>query len=90
MIRRDESDVALIPLASGYRNQETHELTITTNYAPAINEYLDSDQEISDLIREDFRVVISASEIVSARIFSPEIYQHQRSINVFRTNEMSE
>ena len=75
MIRRDESDVALIPLASGYRNQETHELTITTNYAPAINEYLDSDQEISDLIREDFRVVISASEIVSARIFSPEIYQ---------------
>lgn len=75
MIRRDESDVALIPLASGYRNQEIHELTITTNYAPAINEYLDSDQEIADLIREDFRVVISASEIVSARIFSPEIYQ---------------
>ena len=49
MIRRGESDVALIPLASGYRDQETHELVITTNYAPAINEYLDSDPEILDL-----------------------------------------
>ena len=75
MIRRGESDVALIPLASGYRDQETHELVITTNYAPAINEYLDSDPEIPDLIREDFRVVVPASEIVSTRIFSPEIYQ---------------
>ena len=74
MIRRGESDVALIPLASGYRDQETHELVITTNYAPAINEYLDSDPEIPDLIHEDFRVVVPASEIVSARIFSPEIY----------------
>ena len=75
MMRRGESDVALIPLASGYRDQETHGLVITTNYAPVINEYLGSDSEISDLIREDFRVVVPASEIVSARIFSPEIYQ---------------
>lgn len=84
MIRRGESDVALIPLASGYRNQETHELTITTNYAPAINKYIDSDQEISDLIREDFQVVIPSSEIMSVRIFSPEIYQ------CFQENEIFE
>ena len=77
MIRRGESDVALIPLGSGYRDEKTHELVITTNYAPVLKECLDpdSDLRIFDLIREDFRVVVPASEIVSARIFSPEIYQ---------------
>ena len=75
MIRRGESDVALIPLASGYRDEKTHGLVITTNYAPVLKECLDPDLQVFDLIREDFRVVVPASEIVSARIFSPEIYR---------------
>ncbi len=62
-----DSDISMIPMASGYRNEETLELEITTNYAPVI--------EDSELDYTDFRVVIPKSEIVSTRLFDPEIYQ---------------
>ncbi len=75
MAQRSESDIALIPIASGYRNKDTQELEITTNYAPVIQECLEDGSKASDLINEDFRVVIPRSEIVSARLFLPEAYQ---------------
>ena len=62
-----DSDISMLPIASGYRNKETQELAITTNYAPVI--------ENSELDYIDFQVVIPKSEIVSARLFDPEIYQ---------------
>ena len=34
---RDDGDVAIIPVASGYRNNETQALVMTTNYAPTID-----------------------------------------------------
>lgn len=70
-----ESDVALIPMASGYRDKDTHALEITTNYAPTINECLREDSDISGLLDEDFRVVVPKSDISSARIFYPEVYE---------------
>ncbi len=70
--RSGESDVTLIPMASGYRNNETRELEITTNYAPVIRESI---QESSDIVYEDFRIVIPRSEIVSARIFDSTAYK---------------
>ena len=67
-----ESDIALIPIASGYRKEDTHELQITTNYAPVFEKFI---IESSDLVYEDFRIVIPMSEIVSARIFDPDLYE---------------
>lgn len=36
LINVNEPDISLIPIASGYRNKDTMELEITTNYAPVI------------------------------------------------------
>lgn len=70
MVRRDESDVSLIPMASGYRDNDTKELNITTDYAPVIREWLTESKP--DSSHKDFSIVFSISEIVSARIFLPE------------------
>ena len=72
---KSESDIALIPLASGYRKQDTHKLEITTHYSPVIREFLgDTERGIHDLVYEDFRVIIPMSEIVSARLFDVDVY----------------
>ncbi len=72
IISQGESDIALIPMASGYRNKDTQQLEITTNYATVVEKSL---EESSDLIYEDFRIVIPMLEIVSARIFHPQAYE---------------
>ena len=69
-----ESDIAISPIASGYRDGETRDLKITTNYAPALAG--------SDLNLEDFRVLIPLSEVASARRFDPDAYQLLRRTNV--------
>ena len=66
-----ESDISMIPMASGYRNKDTQEPEITTHYAPVI--------EGSELDYTDFQVIIPKSEIVSARLFDPELYQRFQS-----------
>ena len=70
--RHGEPDVSIIPMASGYRDRDTQELEITTHYATVIQESLKQPSGISDL---DFRVVIPITEIVSARVFLPEVYE---------------
>ena len=65
-----ESDVAVIPLWSGYRNKDTCELTITTHYIPMIKRrYREAPSALGD-----FRVVIPKSEIGSARLFDVDMY----------------
>ena len=64
-----DSDLALIPLLSGYRHQETRELRITTNYFPLF--YESSEVRPS----EAMRVTIPLSELVSVRPFDLEIYE---------------
>ena len=68
--RHGEPDIALIPLVSGYRDKDTLELEFTTNYAPAIKKSL---EDVSGLQHEDFQIVISRNEVVSARIFHPDV-----------------
>ena len=60
-------DVSLIPVMSGYRDKETQDLKLTTNYA------LMTDR--SALAYEDFRIVIPKDQIVSVRLFDPDTYQ---------------
>lgn len=75
MTRHGESDVALLPTASGYRDRDSQELKITNHYESVILKYFESKLENSDVWIEDFRIVIPMSEIVSARIFLPEAYR---------------
>ena len=63
--------VDLLPLASGYRAAETHEVTFTTNYAAVWGE-LSKNQTGSD--QESYRVVVPVSEIRSARPFDFEVF----------------
>lgn len=62
-----DADLSLMPLASGYRDKDTHRLVFTTHYASVIKNFH------GDV--EDFRVVLPRAEIASARIFHPEVYR---------------
>ena len=76
MTRRGEADIALIPVASGYRNKDTQKLEITNHYAPVIQDFLDRENSSQpDLVHEDFQIVLPISEIVSVRIFFFEVYE---------------
>ena len=61
------TDVALIPLASGYRDKETQVLKTTTYYTDTLSEYKGD--------RGDFQVVVPRSEIASVRKFMPGVWQ---------------
>lgn len=63
----NESDIAITPIASGYRDGETRELRITRNYLPALRK--------SKLEVAEFRVVIPLAQIASARRFDPDAYK---------------
>ena len=78
--KRGQSDVTLVPVASGYRSEGTLELHITTDYAPIIDEMIEKNtDEIPEILR-DFNVVLPRSEVCSARIFDREAYRlFQRS-----------
>lgn len=67
----NDADIIIVPVASGYRDQKTRELEITTYYSPVIDEVL----EKWDLNYEDFRIVIPMSQIVSVRLFFPEAHE---------------
>ena len=73
-----ESDIAISPIVSGYRDSETRDLIITTNYAPVL---LDNDL---DMDIEHLRVVIPLAEVASARRFDPDAY------DLFRRTKTSE
>lgn len=77
-ITQGEPYVALIPMASGYRDTVTQELRLTTHYAPVIQESLEA---VSTLVYEDFRIVIPISEIMSARIFHPDVYERFQGVD---------
>ena len=64
---RDDGDVAIIPVGSGYRHGETHALIITTNYAPTISNL--ADHELKNL-----KVAFPMRDIVSARLFDRSLY----------------
>lgn len=69
-----ESDAALIPLASGYRDKDTRELEITTEYASVIERRIESDA-LPNVSFDDFQVVLPTREIASARHFDVGAYE---------------
>lgn len=75
-----ESDIAIIPIRSGYRHKDTHDLVLTTDYASVIQKCLKGNPVVPDLRYEDFRVVVPMSEVGSVRIFHPEVYEQFRPV----------
>ena len=76
--RWPESHMSMLPVSSGYRDKDTLELEITTNYAPAISNYFAGNAETAErpaVALHDFRVIIPKSEIISARLFDPDLHQ---------------
>ena len=65
---RDGGDVALISIASGYRDNDSRDLVMTTNYAPAISE------KLSDRALDDLKVAFPMRDVTSARLFDQELY----------------
>jgi len=72
-----DTQISILPMSSGYRDKDTQELRITTHYAPVvwrnIENLQDSEAAEFDPIN-DLRVVIPRSEIVSARLFDPDLH----------------
>ncbi len=66
-----DADVAVVPMFSGYRDENTQDLVITLDYFSVIDMYL---ADKPSLTEEDFRVVLPMSEIVSARLFYENVY----------------
>lgn len=66
--QRDSGDVALILIASGYRDNSTRELVMTTNYAPALVD------EWTGRPLDDLKIAFPMRDIVSARLFNRELY----------------
>ena len=77
--RQRESDIALVPIASGYRDKESRELVLTTNYTSVIANFITKKPDSHKFV--DFRIVIRMSEILSARFFDLEIYEYFQNID---------
>ena len=74
-----ESDVSIIPLASGYRVPKTKELKLKTFYDGILEEVKNA-----GLKEDDLRIVFPISEVISARLFSPDVYLafYSKNLNV--------
>ena len=70
------ADVELIPLFSGYRTDDRRELRLTRYYGDDIRRMVsDPGAPREGLKPGDFRVVIPSREIVTARLFDPDVYE---------------
>ena len=70
------ADVELIPLFSGYRTDQQRELKLTRYYGDDIRRMVgDPATPREGLSARDFRVVVPLREIVTARLFDPDVYE---------------
>ena len=67
---RDQGDIAMIPILSGYRDEPTRQLVLERDYSQAIYSQINK----KDWRLEDLRIVVPLREIVSARLFDPAAY----------------
>lgn len=67
--------VTVLPMASGFRDPDTQELILTTDYARVYQQMILEDNAFLLRGADDFHIVIPVSEIQSANIFDPFAYQ---------------
>lgn len=71
-----DADVELVPLFSGHRTRNSRELKLTRYYQDDLQKMIErQDSSVKKLTEDDFRVVVPRREIVSARLFDPEIFE---------------
>lgn len=71
----DRKYMRLLPVLSGYRQPDTKELVITRDYAEVYAKHLDTDGDMLDQFADEFQLVIPVSEIVTANLFDPDVYE---------------
>jgi hypothetical protein len=71
----DRDYIQLLPLESGYRDNQTLQLKITTDYAQVYNRIVNKDIEAASIDINDFRVVVPVSEIASINFFDEQAYR---------------
>ena len=74
--------VVLLPLLSGYRDAETRELIMTTDYRPMLKQWRlekkglsRGEKQLGHLSSQDFLVALPHWEIASARRFDLKLYE---------------
>lgn len=74
---QDRRAVRILPLVSGYRREETHEVIFTTDYYDILAKVDSPDiPDLDHLELGDFEVVIPSDQICSAHLFDLEAYEH--------------
>ncbi len=68
--------IVLLPMHSGYREEETLDLVIQTNYAPVYAKIIQEDNRVALAGIGDFRLVIPVAEVQSLNLFDPTAYAH--------------
>jgi hypothetical protein len=69
----DRKYIQLLPIKSGYRDSNTHELTLVVDYADVYAKIIRQEVKVAGGIR-DFEIVIPVSEIQSVNLFDAEAY----------------
>lgn len=77
--------VRLMPTLSGYRDGQTRDLIITRDYAQAYSRLIESDRAFLLKMADEFQLVIPTTEIVSANLFDPDVYELFRKIDAGST-----
>jgi hypothetical protein len=67
--------IRLLPTSSGYRDSDTQELVLTTDYAKVYQQIIQQNNAFLLGGVEDFQIVIPVAEIASANLFDPSAYQ---------------
>ena len=67
--RNEPGWIRIKPFASGYRDKDTHEVDLITDYFKVYLKIKDS-----ELKRAEFTLVIAVEDISTVRPFDPEVY----------------
>lgn len=81
-----DSDIKLLPLASGHRCKDKQELRITLRY-PSSAWFYHPDISATTPAEKIYQVVIPIAEVVSVRFFDFRIYEQFRLENAHKGNE---
>lgn len=73
-LRRDTKDFRLLPVLSGYRDEQTLELRVTTQYLDAYDQVRAG--ALPGLKAADFETVLPMEKVISANLFALEIDQN--------------
>lgn len=69
--------VRFLPLLSGYRDNETHQVTFVTDYYEIFNKISSGENsELNHLSAEDFEVVVPVDRICSSHLFDLVVFNH--------------